>query len=197
MLRLVDKMTVPAGGWKFWMGGHWIQAADYNRLAGAVLKIRGPSLDFEQGFQDEFCRQNLKAVCQVCVPITNETRKLTAGDALRFLKVLREWAGVGGELVSQETAEARAEICAGCKYNVSVEGCSICQGVASKITEFIGARATRFDEQLDGCAVCGCVNKAQIHLPLEVLQKGVTPEMEFPDWCWKQASFVHNTSSTA
>lgn len=192
MLTLSNKMLVPPGGWRFVVPqtGTSLRAPTYASLYNEALVdlerhgIAAP-LDYDQAFADELCRQG-NAECEVIAPATNETRTLTAGDAIRFLKVLRSWAGTRGELVTQAEADRRAEICAGCRYNVAITGCSVCQGIAGKIAEIIGSRESRFDNQLQGCAICACENKAQVHLPLEVLHKGVTPEMAFPEWCWKR-----------
>lgn len=143
-------------------------------------------LDKAEWFENELCHQNSLVKCEVVAPITAETRRLSAGDALRFLKVLKEWLfSSGAELVAQPEADRRSEICAGCPYNVPVHGCSVCKGIAAKIFEIVGNRSSRFDNQLKGCAICGCDNKSQIHVPLSVLAKGVTPEMKFPAFCWK------------
>jgi len=41
---------------------------------------------------------------------------------------------------------------------------------------------------LENCNICGCANKAQVHIPLEVLAKGVTSDMAFPSICWKKTA---------
>lgn len=190
MLTLSSKMVVPPGGWRFIVPqtGTLITAPTFALLyheALAVLDRAGVQvgLDYEQEFTDQLCRQ-LSSDCEVVPAVTNATRTVTATDVIRFLKVMLQWRG---QVVDQAEADRRAEICAGCPYNVAVSGCSVCQGIAGKIAEVIGNRGTRWDRQLQGCAVCACENKAQVHLPLEVLHKGVTPEMEFPEWCWKKA----------
>lgn len=193
MLLVGDKGTVPPKGWRFTVKqtGSTFGGADYSRLynrALADLEAHGIPipLDYRQQFDDELCRQIPGMNCEVAAPATKETRKLTAGDALRFLKVLNKWVGSKRELVPQAEAERRAEICAGCPYNVAITGCSACQGMSGIILALINNRRTRFNAQLKGCAVCACENRAQVHFPLEVLHKGVTPEMEFPAWCWKR-----------
>lgn len=192
MLTLSNKFEVPPGGWRFHVPqtGADLVSTDHSRLYNtAVLHLEEHGIpvpvDYLEQFNDTLCHQ-INADCEVVVPATNETRSMTAGDALRFLRVMREWAGVGGELVPQAEADRRAEICAGCPYNIPITGCSVCQGIAGKITELIGSRGSRFDSQLKGCAICACENTAQVHLPLKVLHKGVTPGMVFPDFCWKK-----------
>ena len=196
MLGLADMMTTPPGGWKFKVEetGETISAPDYGRLllgARTSLERAGlmTPLDYETIFQDQLCRQNPHTKCEVTVAPTNETRQIKAGDVLRFLKVMASWAGAKGATVPQEEADRRAEICAGCPYNVTAAGCSACMGIASKVAELTDEKKTRFDAQLENCGVCGCSNKAQVWLPLEVLKKGITPDMDFPEeWCWKVAA---------
>jgi hypothetical protein len=194
MLAVTDTQIIPRGGvtgWNMTLNGTFIQAFSYTSLLNQTLAeadrqgIAVP-LDREQWFQDQLCRARPDLDCGVAAPITTETRKLSVGDALRFLRVVKEWLwSSGAQLVSQAEADRRSEICAGCPYNVEVTGCSICKGIAGKIFEVRGNHTTRFEKQLKGCAVCGCVNSASVHLPLEVLAKGVTTEMKFPEWCWK------------
>lgn len=192
MLQRADPSLVPPGGWRFTvpqtgtrvLGGNHAELVNF-AIADLVAHGIPVPIDYTQAFDDELCRQ-LPMHCEVVAPVTRETRQLTAGDAIRFLKVLREWAGVGGELVPQAEADRRAEICAGCPYNVPVTGCSVCQGISGMVLGLINNRSSRFDAQLRGCAVCACENKAQVHFPLTVLHKGVTPEMDFPAHCWKR-----------
>lgn len=193
MLTLSDRMLIPPGGWRFHVAhtGHDIIASSHSQLynlvvldleeAGIVVPI-----DYLQIFNDELCHQ-IDIQCEGIAPATDETRTLTAADVTRFLKVMAAWIK-NREMVSQAEAERRAEICVGCRYNVPVTGCSVCQGIAGKIANLIGSRTTRLDSQLRGCAVCACENKAQVHLPLDILARGANPTTAYPEWCWKRAT---------
>lgn len=57
------------------------------------------------------------------------------------------------------------------------------------VQSLVGGETTSYDDKLKACAICACSNAAQVHVPIEFLQAGVTEQMmsEFalvPD-CWK------------
>ncbi len=112
-------------------------------------------------------------------------RRTTLADVQRFLRVAAGWLSNGAELVDQAEADRRAELCAACPCNVTIEGCLPCHRLIDNAAGLLGNRATRYDGFLKGCAVCGCSNAAQVWFPLEALHKGVAPEMKFPSHCWK------------
>jgi hypothetical protein len=196
MLTLADKGLIPPGGWRFEIDGTTVVGSSYVSLFNTVMDfadthgVEVPPVDTEQWFQDQLCRQNTDIQCEVVAPVTNATRVVSAGDALRFLKVLKNWLSSGAHLVPQAEAERRSEICAQCPLNIEITGCSSCMGIASKIFELTGGRRTRFDNQLKGCGACGCVNRSQVWVPLDVLAKGVSPEMKFPEACWKREALA-------
>jgi hypothetical protein len=112
-------------------------------------------------------------------------RSIGVGDVLNFLKVLWSWTKDSQEFVPQEEAERRAAICRACPYNVPIDNCTVCAGLSQKVAKLLGNRATGHDGHLKACGVCGCSNAAQVHFPLEVLQRGITSGMVFPPHCWK------------
>lgn len=109
-------------------------------------------------------------------------------DVVNFLKVLKHWVFHNPALVEPEEADRRAAICATCPYNVDAVGCFGCANVAGMIFDVVKDRSTPHDGQLKNCQVCGCVNRAQVWVPKETLDKGVTAEMreDFPAHCWKK-----------
>jgi len=116
-------------------------------------------------------------------------RQVTFGDVRNFLAVLGEWMATRADFVSTEEAERRASICSGCPENIPASGCAGCTNLVSLVTSVVGGRETSKDEVLENCNICGCANKAQVHIPLEVLAKGITPDMAFPSICWKKTAF--------
>jgi hypothetical protein len=194
---LNDLLHVPPGGWKYLQeqSGLEIFGGDYYDLREKVRQHRlinryvtGPELDSE--IQSQICSKlpaDARATfCRDC-QWTATTRSLALGDIRHFLKVAKSWA-VKPSFVSQAEANRRAEICAGCPKNLPIAGCRSCQNLVKWTLQLIGHKSTPFDEKLGGCEVCGCGNQAQVHLPQEVLAKGITPEMDFPLWCWKAKS---------
>ena len=136
---------------------------------------------------DSFCRPFRKTSANSSLD-ENPKRQVTFGDVRNFLAVLREWMATRADFVSPEEAERRASICSGCPENVPASGCAGCTNLVSLVTSVIGGRETSKDEVLENCNVCGCANKAQVHIPLEVLAKGLTSDMAFPSICWKKAA---------
>jgi hypothetical protein len=95
-------------------------------------------------------------------------------------------------LVSREVAESRGKNCAGCYANIRIQGCGPCQGLANYIAEVAGNTPTEADPFLEGksCAYCHCASRANIWVPVEISQKGVSDEVlsQMPDGgrCWKR-----------
>lgn len=82
-------------------------------------------------------------------------------------------AAISGRRVEQDEADRRAGVCVMCNQNREVPGCRGCASDALKtVVESIrGKRTTQFDSRLNTCCVCGCLNKAKIWLPLDIILK--------------------------
>lgn len=198
MLTLNAEYRVPRGGWRWkppgsdkpLVGGSLSGVVDVARNYCVGNGIPIPP-DFREKIIEEMCVQNnwVPAYCKHREARRPDikTRKLNATDLRNFLAVLGTWMKTK-EFVTQEEADRRGAICAGCPRNIRVAGCYGCQSIVSKVTSVIGKRGTKHDNELFGCEICGCENRSQIHVPLDVLAKGTTPEMEFPEWCWKRAA---------
>lgn len=206
MLQLRHKETVPPGGRWVWdpelPGIQPIQGGTLRHLLARVEMFRaGNGLDLSPGWQQrieaDICRQ-LKldsAWCRHVDPEPKETnRTIGFQEVGRFLSVLTHWiadAVVNSQpWVSEEEADQRSKICAACPYNMPVDApCTGCADLVGKATSLIGGRTTSQDDKLKSCAICGCDNRAQIHVALHVLANGVSQEMKFPDFCWKKDAF--------
>lgn len=104
-------------------------------------------------------------------------------------RVFMEFVASGGKLVEPEVAEARARTCAACYAATPANGCGACVGLSGLVLDIVGAGKTTADRQLETkqCSWCGCSALANVHIPVEVSNHGVTDEMlsvEIP-WCWK------------
>lgn len=111
--------------------------------------------------------------------------KVGLGDMLNFLRVMAKWLPTR-QWVTQDEAERRALICSRCPMNIEADGCAGCRNFVGDLAGFLGDRSTAQDSQLKACGVCGCSNVAQVHIPMVALVQGVTPEMDFPSFCWKR-----------
>jgi hypothetical protein len=106
-------------------------------------------------------------------------------EVKRFLLAMAAWALKGFRSVPQEEATRRAEICAGCPYNVGTSGCGACRSALLALRSSILKATTPYDDKLQACGVCGCDNPLQVHVPLDVLHK-VRTGVVYPDHCWKR-----------
>jgi hypothetical protein len=138
---------------------------------------------WEERFQDDLCRQNLQVPCSDR-PVGVSKRSLTIADLRRFMNTVLKF---GGKFVPQEEAERRAAICSTCPFNGDVTGCWGCGGILTQVTKFLAGRTTQRDRALESCRVCGCVLRAKVHLPLDVIQDFETrTSLDYPEWCWQR-----------
>lgn len=120
--------------------------------------------------------------------------QLRLSDIMRGTLVIANFKLSGGKLVSHEEADRRAGICVTCPRNVDfIKPCTgWCKQLVDLVQSMIGGAKTKFDDRLKACEICHCDNHAQVHVPADILAKGVTPGMmaEFRaiDWCWKWKS---------
>lgn len=188
-----------------WGGGYVInlpeqglvgQGINFPALLRSVKEWRrANSLPLGLGLGDELER----AVCKIypveCTgAINGKPRKsrLDLSTVLRGTQVLLAFKLAGSPYVSQEEAERRAEICSRCPWNLEyAKPCGgNCGGLKEMVAAIVGDRRTSYDDRLKSCGVCSCINSAHVHMPLEILAKGVSEEMKeqfttIPG-CWKQ-----------
>lgn len=197
MLRLLRRDVVPKEGWTYVQDstGTTIKGKSWNELVSRVRNYRianGIALgqNFEERLGEEVCRQQGwgSPVCEEQEPPPPHRRQISLSDVTNFLKVLKHWMLNSPTLVDSTEADRRAKICAACPHNVEATGCFGCTNVAGMLFDVIKERSTPYDGQLKNCQVCGCVNRAQVWVPRETLDRGVSPEMreEFPEHCWKK-----------
>jgi hypothetical protein len=164
----------------------WVQRAKEHRSAN---NLSIPD-DFEFLMQDQLCGKIPPELCEYGVNDPQWVNvRLTWADVMSASKIYLEWRRQGKPFVSQEEAERRAKICAGCYLNVRVAGCGgLCREVAQLVTDSKGERKTEYDSKLLNCAVCKCSNAAQIHFPLTLLELSDTDarQQQYPSsFCWK------------
>src|ERR1700746_3802250 len=160
---LASLLHVPPGGWKFTepLSGMLIYGGDYFDLREKVRKHReinlfvsGPELDRQ--VQEQICAgltaDARSRFCRECGPLINTGRTITLGDVKNFLAVAKAWVK-DPQFVSQDEANRRAEICAGCPKNVPIAGCHTCRNLVKLTVALIGHRSTPFDGKLGGGGV--------------------------------------------
>jgi hypothetical protein len=202
---LFNETDVPSGGWKYTDPDLGIRLNHINlpelfrsaTLLRVANKLGLPRM-WPVVFRSIVCEQ-MNLGPNFCQPFIsphvkepNKQRALTFGDVRNFLAVLKGWMETRADFVSPEEASRRASICVTCPENVPATGCAGCTNIVSLITSVIGDRKTPEDGKLRNCNVCGCANKAQVHVPLDVLAKGITTDMAFPEGCWKRGAAPQN-----
>lgn len=112
-----------------------------------------------------------------------------------FTQFLWNWKLQGSPLVDQNTANIRAEICAGCHMNlpnkdVRKGGCGVCNKMGNKTINAIrdtiinGAKTTS-EGRLLTCGICGCDLAISVWIPSEALLS-VEDSNAYPSFCWKK-----------
>jgi hypothetical protein len=123
--------------------------------------------------------------------LTNRVAGVAADikTAARGTAVVLDWLTSGGKPVPQETANQRAQICSGCAFNVA--GSWFTVAPAELIRETLEARSdlkleTPYDDKLQSCDVCKCLNRLKVFCPIEHILSRTPPDLmaEFPEWCW-------------
>lgn len=116
----------------------------------------------------------------------------TLQRADQFNRIRRAWLGEGGDPVSPDLANQRANICLQCPKNYKGSW------LWNQATEWTIAAWSRLrdvmklhvqgEEGLGVCEVCGCKTKLKIHVPYRHIYRQTTPEMmeKYPSHCWIQ-----------
>ncbi len=117
--------------------------------------------------------------------LLNQIKQFGSGAA-----EIRDWLGSGGEVVSYEDAQARANICLTCAKNVPV---GVLKGViadsARKLLEIkskVGLRVAG-EKKLGKCKPCGCVLRLLVWEPQSRIEPYLTEteKESYPTFCWK------------
>lgn len=119
-------------------------------------------------------------------------RNLTLTDVIHGTKVLASFVAAGSQPVTRAEAERRAQICKACPYNIRFP--TPCTGVCGELLSIAlrvsGNQGTQYDRALHSCSICSCYNAAQIWIPMEHLERGVTEDMKKQfaavPGCWKK-----------
>ena len=131
-------------------------------------------------------------------PRLAEAKRSAVGAVKQFISN----AGVGiktwieffgdGKPVERSLAEKRAAICVSCPHNESVNLAQ--KFTAAAVKEIMGIfevmhdlnLETSKDAQLKVCSLCECPLLAKVHVPLDIVQKHMKPEVveSLPNFCW-------------
>jgi hypothetical protein len=199
------KIKVPGqipygGGWSYVdpNGGQSFFYSRFDLLVDKVREYRRANnfpigLGFEKEIEEQICL-NHPDECESDDPRMPRRKQLGVSDIIRGSRVMLSFYQAGKPLVSREEAERRAQICMKCNFNA--EFSRPCSGLCGELKDVVGVilnhTGTQYDPHLKSCHVCACFNAAQIWVPWEILDKGLTPEMreqfELVPRCWKKPS---------
>lgn len=150
--------------------------------------------DIESIAEDQLCQMLGGEWCRYedgTKPERFLSRRVNLENILAGTRVFVEFVKQGRPLVSQEEANRRALICSRCYALDTVSGCGSCTGLTQVVSLVLGAKATAYDNALEGksCLACKCAAKANVWVPVEVSKVGVTPEaaelFKSIPHCWK------------
>lgn len=184
MLRILDKSVTPPGYWTYRdIDGTEHRGGDFGNLVNVVMRYRiekgMPTVNLADEVEDGICRQKDIKCRPAETPEPNGVRRITVADVWRFLETIGAWVKEG-RFEEQSEAERRAEICAGCKFQTTLDAsCWGCTGIFALVHNVIGDRKTKMDDSLQNCSVCGCFNAVQVFVPLPVLLKA-SGDLEYP-----------------
>lgn len=184
--------------YKFWQDGHTITAMDCDTWFLHIEKHYKDNeypmpIDWKEQVENQLCQSLPPGWCEYESggdPQAFIDARMTMDDIINGTNVLVEFVAQGAPLVDQKLADSRARTCAACYANISAGGCATCKGLAYLVDAVAGTHKTVADGELQGksCGVCKCLSRAHVWLTIEILSKGITPEMEtlWPDHCWKK-----------
>lgn len=193
MLRLKDKSKGPPDEFRYVHAetGHLSKAVNFWAWEEAImshrkannLPIPGNMMDLAQ---DQICRTIGPEWCEHSDEATHVSTRFNFGDVVNGMKALGKMMLGLVEFVSQEEADRRARVCAGCYFNVNAEGCGSCRKIAELISGPVAKKKTAWDHLLKVCAICRCSNAAKVWFPLDEIPTDETQQALFPTFCWQR-----------
>jgi hypothetical protein len=202
VLKFTDPSTCPPGGYvgevpetgfkvQTWTWRSLLEKLHAHRVANGIPIKPG----WEIAAEDFACRGMPPGVCHE----TDPRFGWLSGAAMRFeavlegTRILGSWMASGRPMVSQEQADARSAVCAGCTHNVDPAGCQTCAwpALTNLVAGILGKHTSRHHENLKSCASCGCNLKVKVWVPLEHL-KASFKYGELPAWCWIKREMEEN-----
>lgn len=195
MLKLIDKVTTPPGGFFYVVPETRIElkAISWNDIVSKVKShynangILAPA-DLLERIEDHMCRSMPPGVCEQSESVNIHPRQFSIGDVVAGTKTLLQWVASGFPRVPRSEAQSRTSICAGCPYNRKFDGCIPCKlpALMEVVNKVTGGELVDGHEHLNACQFCGCSLKAKVWVPLDVIQNNANPETnkDLPDWCW-------------
>lgn len=192
-MKLKQTQFAPKGGWRYEepSTGQVITAISLPLLIALVKKARRAKGIAEGDVEDDvhtyLCQRiGLRECVQGDPNNMKPNTGITLGGVMSFLDSVRFVIKNGG-VVDQATADSRAAVCLSCPMNTNTAGCTPCMGIATKIYQMLGARATQGQDNLKQCGACGCDLKAKVWITkdnLKKIQQVKQADVHYPPHCW-------------
>ena len=181
--ELRQKNKTPPGGWRYTdpdTGFYFDERySSLLELVGRVKQYRlfnelAPIPNLSLVIEDWLCCQDRDRMDIHCreVKIVSRTLRQYLKGAQASAKMI-----AAGEkaYVSQQVADARAEMCVGCRSNKKNNKHSRLERYTDKYVEsMVGNRKTSFDDKLFSCEVCSCPLRAKVHVSHKITQEALT-----------------------
>ncbi len=197
MALLSSKTTVPPDGFKYLQRetGLWIRADIWDELVDLVIAHREHKglPKYERGtvdreIQRQMCLGAAKGVCrgepgENYQPLDDKVRSLSLDMIVEAGRTLVAWV-TSHTMASPEESKRRADICRSCPFNKEIPQC-ICTPLYKAMAAMIPA--SRREEGLLICGICGCSLAAKVLAPIDVVRAGNPEGTKLPEWCWQAA----------
>lgn len=137
-------------------------------------------LGLEDMVEQAVCAKYPQECEQVSPLLPNRRKVFSFGEVIQGTRVMVTHKLAGSPLVSDEEANRRAAICAGCPNNISFQmPCGgRCGELETVVNAIIGSRKTKHDGELRQCAICRCYLSAAVYVPLDIQWKVLTNEQK-------------------
>lgn len=196
MAVIAQKRTTPPDGW------YYVQPETQTRLehetleelVQVVMRHRAwkgllpvdhdaVQLDIER----QICMAQFPGVCKAeegedYRPLRDLSRSLTLEKIEAFSHAAFSFIQSGLKWVDEETANRRADVCLGCKFNRAPHACA-----CTPLWQFIGRLipTNRRRGNLHICGICGCALQAKVLMPADVIHEAdAGRDLQYPGYCW-------------
>ncbi len=105
------------------------------------------------------------------------------------IRIVKDWVGEGGHVVSGDKSQERANSCLPCEFNV--KAISLEKETAEAIKKIVELKnhlklRVNGEKKLGSCAKCSCHLPTKVHTPLEYIMRYTEIEelKKYPEHCW-------------
>ena len=195
-MKLANDNIRPSGGYRYRVSetGHVFVGTTMHELRvflGKHCKVHNLPMPTQQMIEEQICFELGKNAVHWCmeektgmaphIPVNAPDCAGLSLNSVKQASFTLLHSLVSGTKVDQVEADRRASICVGCTQNREVPGCKGCAFSALKnlIDKARMGRTTSYDDRLNTCCVCGCLNRVKIWMPMEsILHHTPIPQVE-------------------